>query len=695
MENIVVDSACPLDCPDSCSLAVTVSKGRVVEIDGSTLNTPTAGYICAKVRKFGDRVYGEARLLHPAVRIGSKGQGRFRRVEWDEAIELIATRMLEVRDRWGGEAILPFSYGGSNGLLTQDTLDAILFRRFGTSRLARTVCAAPTGVAAQALYGKMPSVTYEDYPHARLIVLWGVNPSSSGIHLVPYVRDAQKAGARLIVIDPRSTPLARQADLHLAPRPGTDVAIALAIHRYLFEEGFADTAFLAEHTRGAERLRERAASWTLERAADVSGVPVAALRQLAVDYASTSPALIRCGWGLERNRNGGNAAMSILALAAVGGKFGVRGGGYSMSNSAAWNITRPWLGPEPKTRIVNMNKLGRALLEYDEPPIKALFVYNCNPVVTMPDQQRVLEGMAREDLFTVVFDQVMTDTAAFADVILPATTFLEAYDFARGYGPLSLQLVRPVIDAVGESRSNPDVFGQLARRLELLDGAEPENELEMLLHMFKTLPGTVGPQIEATGRAEPPFGSRPIQFVDVLPRTFDQKVDLFPESLESEAPLGLYTYQADPATERFPLALISPASDKTISSMLGELPRPGIALLMNPVDASARGLSDADPIKVFNELGEVQCAVKIEATIREGTVSLPKGLWRKSTWNQMTSNVLVPDSLTDLGAGACFNDARVEVVKLELSNRRDAATQDIFSTYDKNKTGEEKTRRVL
>lgn len=673
----IVDTACPLDCPDSCSLSVTVSKGRVIEIDGSTLNPPTAGYICAKVRKFGDRVYGEARLQYPAVRTGPKGQGRFRRVEWDEAIEVIATRMLEIRERWGGEAILPVSYGGSNGLLTQDTLDALLFRRFGTSRLARTVCAAPTGAAAQALYGKMPSVTYEDYPVARLIILWGVNPSASGIHLVPYVREAQKSGARLVVIDPRSTPLARQADLHVAPRPGTDVAIALAIHRYLFENDLADVRFLAEHTKGADRLRERASGWTFARAADASGVPEAALQRLAADYAAASPALVRCGWGLERNRNGGNAAMAILALPAVAGKFGVRGGGYSMSNSAAWNITRPWLGPEPATRIVNMNKLGRALLEYDDPPIKSLFVYNCNPVATMPDQQRVLEGMARDDLFTVVFDQVMTDTAVFADVILPATTFLEAYDFARGYGPLSLQLVRPVIDAVGESRSNPEVFGQLAQRLELLGDTEPDNELDMLLQIFKTLPGAVGAQMEETGRATPPFGFRPVQFVDVMPRTFDQKVNLFPSVLESEAPLGLYTFQPDPATERFPLALISPSSDKTISSTLGELARPTVRLLMNPADASPRGLKDNDPVRVFNELGEVQCGVKIEATIREGTVSLPKGLWRKSTWNQLTSNALVPDSLTDLGGGACFNDARVQVERLKnpASHREDAGAQ--------------------
>jgi len=664
METNVIDTACPLDCPDSCSLAVTVAKGRVFKIDGSTLNTPTAGYICAKVRNFAARVYGDARLLHPAVRTGGKGQGRFSRVSWDEALELIASRLLKIRERWGGEAILPLSYGGSNGLLTQDTIDAVLFRRFGTSRLARTVCAAPTGVAAQSLYGKMPSVTYEDYPEAKLIILWGVNPSTSGIHLVPYVREAQKRGARLVVVDPRSTPLARQADLHLAPRPGSDVIIALAIHRYLFEEGLADAAFLAAHTKGADRLRERAAVWTLERAADTAGVSEAALRRFAEEYGSASPALIRCGWGLERNRNGGNAAMAILALPAVGGKFGVRGGGYSMSNSAAWNISRPWLGPEPDTRVVNMNRLGRALLEFDDPPIKALFVYNCNPVATLPDQQRVLQGMARDDLFTVVFDQVMSDTAVFADVILPATTFLEAYDFARGYGPLSLQLVRPVIDAVGESRSNPDVFGELSRRLNVLEPDEADNELDMLLNLFKTLPGTVREQMEEKGRAVPPFGFRPIQFVDVMPRTNEQKVDFFPEALEAEAPGGLYTFLPDPGSDRFPLALISPASDKTISSTLGELPRPSVSLLMHPSDAVPRGLKDGDPIRIFNDLGEVQCSLKVEATIREGTVSLPKGLWRKSTWNQMTGNVLVPDSLTDLGGGACFNDARVEVAKL-------------------------------
>jgi anaerobic selenocysteine-containing dehydrogenase len=351
----------------------------------------------------------------------------------------------------------------------------------------------------------------------------------------------------------------------------------------------------------------------------------------------------------------------VLALPAVAGKFGVRGGGYTMSNSAAWNIVRPWLGEEPRTRLVNMNHLGRALTELDGPPIKMLFVYNCNPAVTVPDQRRVLEGLAREDLFTVVFEQVMTDTAVYADVLLPATTFLEAYDFARGYGPLSLQLGRPVIEPVGESRSNADVFGELCQRLDLLEAGEPATELDMLVHVIETLPGTVGPQIRENGRAEPPCGFRPVQFVDVFPRTSDQKVDLFPDQLEAQAVAGLYTYLADPATDQYPLALISPASDRTISSTLGELSRAEATLLMHPTDASARGLQEGDLVRVYNALGEVQCPVSIGSWIKPGVVSLPKGLWRKSTRNQLTGTALVPDSLTDFAGGACFNDARVEV----------------------------------
>ncbi len=661
----VVDTACPLDCPDACSLSVTVQHGKVLKIDGSHRNPVTDGYICAKVRQFGDRLYGPDRLLYPAVRNGRKGQGQFKRVSWDEALELIVNRFQRAKRETGAASILPFSYGGSNGLLTQDNLDAQLWRRFGTSRLARTVCAAPTGAANQALYGKMPSVTYQDYPEARLIVLWGVNPSASGIHLIPFVREAQKRGARLIVVDPRATAMARAADIHLPVRPGTDVVVALAIHRYLFANGFADEAFLRQHTNGADELRERAEPWTIAEAAAVAGIDPGALERAASLYATSTPALVRCGWGLERNRNGGNAAMAVLALPAVGGKFGVRGGGYSMSNSASWNIDRSWIGtPEPATRLVNMNHLGRALTEYTDPPVNVLFVYNCNPAVTVPDQKRVLRGLEREDLFTIVFEQVMTDTALYADVVLPATTFLEGYDFARAYGPISLELGRPVVDAAGEARSNPDVFGELCTRLGLLEEHEPSGELDLLLHVLDHLPGTVGSDLRRGASPSPPCGVAPVQFVDVFPNTPDRKVNLFAKELDETAPAGLYRYQPDPATDRYPLALISPASDRTISSTLGELPRPDVKLLMSPEDAQDRGLSDGDPVRVFNDLGEVHCTLNVLGTIRRGTVSLPKGLWRRSSRNNTTGTALVPDTLTDLGAGACFNDARVEVASL-------------------------------
>ena len=677
-----VHTACPLDCPDTCSLEVEVERGQIVSIDGSRRHAVTDGYICGKVRRFGERVYGDARLTRPLVREGPRGGG-FREASWDEALQTVADRMVETRRRWGAEAVLPFSYGGSNGLLTQDTVDARLFREFGASRLARTVCAIPTSTANLALYGRMPSVTYPDYRHARLIVVWGANPSSSGIHLVPHIKAAQKAGAALAVIDPRRTDLARRADIHLAPMPGTDVAVALAVHRYLFEHERADREFLAAHAEGADRLRERCAEWTFERAADVAGLDPGLLESFAEMYADVSPAVIRCGWGLERNRNGGNAALAVLALPAVAGKFGVRGGGYSMSNTAAWNLSaESWIDrPEPDTRVVNMNRLGRSLLELQDPPIKLLFVYNCNPAVTMPDQNRVIEGLSRDDLFTVVFDQVMTDTAKLADVVLPATTFLESYDVAQSYGSTSLLLARPVIEPVGASRPNVEVFAELAGRLGLDAGAGYASDAEALLQLAATLPEAARSPLLESGVAAGVAQGAPVQFVDVHPRTPGGKVRLFPEELERESPEGIYRYRPDPATADHPLALISPSTGKTVNSTLGELRARTARLQMHPDDAERRGLADGDTARVFNALGEVHCPVELDADMRRGAVGLPKGLWRMSTLNGATANALVPDDLTDVGGGAVFNDARVQVarvvtatLKLDQEDRTAAAS---------------------
>ncbi len=660
-----VDTVCPLDCPDTCSLEVTVERGKIVTIDGSHRHDVTNGYICGKVRRYGERVYGDARLLHPLIRDGKRSDS-FQTASWDDALGLIASRMVDIRETWGAEAILPFSYGGSNGLLTQDTADARLFRQFGTSRLARTVCAMPTSTANQALYGKMPGVTYPSYRHARLIVVWGANPSSSGIHLVPYIREAQQAGAALVVIDPRRTNLARQADIHLALEPGTDVVVALAVHRYLFEHDLADQGFLRQHTHGADRLRERAAEWTIDRAAHVAGIDPELLEHFVEMYADISPAVIRCGWGLERNRNGGSAVAAVLALPAVAGKFGVPGGGYSMSNANAWRLSpETWIGaPEPPTRVVNMNHLGRALLEYRDPPIKMLFVYNCNPAVTMPNQNRVLEGLARDDLFTVVFDQVMTDTAALADVVLPATTFLESYDVAQSYGLTNLQLAKPVIEAVGEARPNVDVFADLAARLGLETGDDQTTDVEALLELANAMPDQTGRDLLDRGIVTGPADGVPTQFVDEFPRTPDGKVQLFPDELDRESPTGLYTYRAAADATRYPLILISPATEKTINSTLGELRRRAASLQMHPDDAVPRGLSTGDTVRIFNALGEVHCPVNLNADMRRGTVGLPKGLWRMSTLNGATVNALVSDELTDIGGGAVFNDTRVEVARV-------------------------------
>jgi anaerobic selenocysteine-containing dehydrogenase len=656
-------TACPLDCPDHCSLSVEVQNGRVTSIDGNERNPVTDGYICAKVRKFPEALYGPERVMTPGFRDGPKGSGRFRRASWDEALDRIANTLVRLREEQGGASILPLSYGGSNGFLSQDTTDARLFWRLGASNLLRTVCAAPTGRAAMGLYGKMTGVGYEDYPEARLIVIWGANPVASNIHLMPFLQKATASGAKLVVVDPRRTKLAAKADLHLAIRPGTDLPFALAVARWLFENGQADAQFLAEHATGVETFRERASAWTPERAAHVCGVESGAILAFASLYAASTPALIRCGWGLERNRNGGSAVAAVLALPAVAGKFGVRGGGYTMSNSGAWPLSAAAgaAASPPPTRSVNMNKVGEALTEMKDPRVFALFVYNANPLMTLPEQEKVLRGLEREDLFTVVFDPFLTDTARYADVVLPATTFLERAELSKGYGSLSLQRASAVIGPVGESRTNHEVFLELVQRAGLGKPGDPQTEADIEAAMFRANPEIEDALERGNGFTPPPFGSRPIQFIDVFPRTSDKKVHLVPEDLDAEAPQGIYAYAPDPATSRYPLALISPATHRTISSTLGHLVRGQVALQMHPSDARERRLQEGDPVRVWNDAGEVRCRVVLTDAMRPGVVFLPKGLWSRHTQNGKTANALAPDTLTDLGQGACFNDARVEV----------------------------------
>jgi anaerobic selenocysteine-containing dehydrogenase len=665
--------SCPLDCPDACSLEVSVENDRVTKVDGDWRNPVTAGFICGKVRRMPAYLYGPDRVMYPCVRRAGSAKGVggpevFQRVSWEDALDIVAAGLESARTSFGGEAILPACYGGSNGYLTHGVVDQRLWRRLGATKLLHTICAAPSGAAQALTYGKMPGVAFQDYVHAELIVLWGVNPSATGIHLVPFIRQAVAAGAKLVVLDPRRIQLARSADLHIALKPGTDLPVALSLANWLFENCEDDADFLADHARGVDEFRARAARWPLARAAEVAGVDPGALETLARWYAAASPAVIRCGWGLERNRNGASAVASVIALPAVAGKFAVRGGGYTMSNTGAWRLsTEPAIGaPESGARSVNMNQLGRALTEISDPPVKALFVYNGNPASTFPDQERVRRGMRREDLFTVVHEQIWTDTCRYADVVLPATSFLEHDELHRGYGSYVLQRSGVAAAAPGEAKSNFQVFLALCDRLGLAeegDLRDPECAAKTIVMADPEGP-RLWAELSERGGAVPQFGNAPVQFLDVFPATDDGKVHLFDAAADREAPEGLFGFRADPATPQHPLALITPASVDRITATFGNVRERQARVRLAPCDAALRDIATGAAVVVFNELGEVRCVAEVSGDVRGGVVEMHKGVWDRETASGNSPNALCPDTLSDLGGGACFNDARVDVALL-------------------------------
>lgn len=670
------DSVCPLDCPDTCSLSVTVDAGRITKVDGSHRNPLTNGYICAKVRRYPQRIYSPLRVLYPQRRIGAKGEGRFERISWEEATDVIVRRFTEIIAHDGAEAIVPYHYGGSAGVLGEGAMDARFFNRLGASELLKTICAAPTGTAYRAMFGTMGGVPMEDYRLARAIILWGVNPSATSIHFRPHVDAARRAGAFVAVVDPQRTPLARTASLHLQPLPGTDVVLALAMINELVRTGRVDHEFLRQHVNGFEDLARAAAEYPLPRAAEVCRVPAGDIAKLVDAYAAASPAVIRCGWGVERNRNGGNAVRAIFALPAVAGKFGIRGGGLTMSVSRAHPVNalalaRPDLRRRP-SRQVNMTQLGRVLTEPQSPPVRALFVYNANPVAVTPNQQLILRGLAREDLFTVVHEQVLTDTARFADILLPATTVFEQTELHKSYGHYFLQYSEPVIAPVGESLSNAELFARLAGAMGFEEPELAAGSAELLRAALDGAPSRLGgagvERLQQERIAQVHFRGTPqlVQCGTDFPTTASGKVELCPPDL------GPLRY-VPPSAGDYPLILLSPATDKTINSIFGEFNLPNPALRMHPADAAARSLRHGDAVRAYNDLGEVHVRLHVSDDVRPGVVALPKGLWRSSTLNGATSTALVPDHLTDIGAGACFNDARVEVEHMAAPGRSGAA----------------------
>jgi anaerobic selenocysteine-containing dehydrogenase len=649
-------TTCPLDCPDGCALEVEVADGRVERVAAAAASAHTAGFICGKVSGFAKRLYHPERLLHPLRRVGPKGEGGFERISWDEAIDTIAGNLRAIAERWGGEAILPFHYGGSNGLVTDELLDHLFFCRLGASRLAKTICALPATEVAVGMYGKMPGVAFSDYPHARAIVVWGANPRGSNIHLVPYLREARRRGAWIAQVDPRRTLAPDEVDLHLPILPGQDLPLALALIERWRLAGQLDRGFLAGHADGLEPLLERAAAWPLERAAAVSGVTAAAIAELADRLAAGDPALVRCGWGPERNRN------AVLAIPALLGKFGVPGGGYTLSNNGAVKFDREAvIGPlEWQTRRLNMSQLGRLLKGSLDPPIKALFVYNANPAATVPDQRAVLEGLARQDLFTVVHEQVMTDTARWADIVLPAVTFLEGHDLRAGYGSYMLGGVVPAVEPAGEAISNMQLFGRLGRALGFADEAFRLSDGEILRRAAAavTLPGhRVDPgRIADGGQQTYDFdGAPPVQMATSRPLTADGRIHLTPPVLGAEP------YRWLPPDEDWPLALVSPAGPRLTNSTFGESNLRRLAITVHPDEAAARGLAAGDLVRVLNQRGEVHCRLETSEAVRPRVAAMPKGAWARASLNGLTATALCPDDGQTVGGAACFNDARVEI----------------------------------
>ena len=674
--NVERASVCPLDCPDTCSLSVTVAGDEVVSVRGSKVNPITHGAVCAKVANlYPEFVHGPNRLRHPLKRIGAKGDGRFVRISWEEALDIIHSRVSDVIARYGPQALLPLNYAGPHGMLAGDSMSLRFFHKIGASLLSRSpLCGGIRSAAYSGSFGATPGTPLQQVSQAKLIIVWGNNATSCNLHLMRQINAAKRNGAKLVVIDPRRVKVAEQAHLHLPVRPGTDVVLAWAMAVELERRDGLDRRFIEGNVLGFEAFMKAARAYPPERAAEICGVPADDIRTLARWYHEASPAVIAWGNGLERNQNGGSGLRAIAALPALAGKFGVAGGGLVGGAGHSFpkttdKLTRPDFVP-PQTRTLNIIDVGKLLLDESlNPPVQALFVYNHNPLIVHPDQNRMKQGLKREDLFIVGIEVAMTDTMAYADVVLPACTHFEHADVYAAYGQQYLQRAEPIIAPVGESLPNTEIFRRLAARFGFTDPAFTQDDAELMDDALNSgdprMQGFRASQIPIDRAIKMEFdGEEPVLFRNVLPRTASGKVELESSDLGARYGAALPGYK--PLVSPYPLTLITPASDQRITSTFGGLGLNGgvPALEMNPADAAARGLTDGIAVKVFNDLGEVHCPLTVEPSIRPGTVSLPKGIWRRSTRNNATGTALVPDTLTDIGAGACFNDARVQVASL-------------------------------
>jgi anaerobic selenocysteine-containing dehydrogenase len=670
-------------------MTVDVEGDRAVAIGGDPGHRFTQGFLCVKVNHYLERVYSPQRILHPMRRVGRKGEGRFERISWDEALDTIASRLRAVIREHGPQAIMPYSYAGNMGLLGYGSMDRRFFHALGASLLDRTICSTAGGHGYKATVGRAIGFDPEAIVHARLIVAWGANIVSSNVHLWPFVEEARRRGARLVVVDPFRSRTAQKADLHIAPLPGTDAALALGMMHVIFRDGLEDRDYLARHAVGEAELRERARGWTPRRTAETTGLAAAAIEAFAREYATTQPSAIRMNYGLNRHAGGGMAVRTIACLPAVVGAWRHAGGGVLLSTSGAFPVDslaleRPDLVP-PGTRRLNMSQLGRILTDTAlAPPVAALFVYNSNPAAVAPDQERVRRGLAREDLFTVVHELFPTDTVDFADVVLPATTTLEHYDVHKAYGHLYVSLSRPAIAPLGEALPNTEVFRRLAVRMGLDHPCLRESDEEMARRALRWdhphMAGITFERLERDGSVRLSLPDPYVPFAEGGFPTPSGKCELVSEALAAEGldPLAGYVPPREGPTsapelvKRYPLAFISPPAHHFLNATFSAQPvfvrREGEACVtIHPADAAARGIAEGRMVRVFNDRGSFLARARVSDAARPGLVVGLSIWWAKMCPGGRNANAVTSQELTDMGGGATFYDVLVDVALADHS----------------------------
>jgi anaerobic selenocysteine-containing dehydrogenase len=672
--NDTVRGACPHDCPDTCALLTTVENGVAVRVHGNPGHPHTDGVLCTKVSRYTERSYHPERILTPLKRIGPKGSGSFQPVGWDEALDHIAARLQAIAAR-DAQAIAPYSYAGTMGLVQGEGMAARFFHRLGASHLERTICAAAGGEGlVQTLGGKL-GMKLEHFAEAKLILIWGSNAIGSNLHFWRLAQQAKRNGARLVCIDPRRSETADKCHLHLALRPGTDAALALALMHELIVHDRLDHDYIARHTLGWDALRERALQWPPTRAAEVCGVPVEQIRQLAHDYASTAPAAIRLNYGMQRVRGGGNAVRAIACLPALVGAWRHRAGGLLLSSSGHFPVDRTTLhrpdllaGRTPRT--LNMVTIGDDLLREGSPgfgpKIEALIVYNSNPVAVAPESPKVVQGFAREDLFTVVLEHFRTDTADHADYILPATTQLEHWDIHTSYGHTDVLLNRPAIAPLGQARTNTDVFRALARRMGFTEPCFADDDQTLCRQAF-------GPAVDFQRLLDQGFATLTLPeapFADGGFPTPSGQCEFFSARLAAQGldglPDHLANHEAMGSDPQHPLAMISPPARNFLNSTFVNVKSlrdiEGEPLLeIHPDDASPRGITSGQPVRVFNRRGEYRCRAEVSTRARPGVVNGLGIWWRKLGPDGTNVNEVTSQRLTDLGRAPTFYDCLVQV----------------------------------